>query len=53
MWFLGLLLATGSANILPIQVTNKSEKNTGMKNENRSSNLVFQYLIKRKDEKEK
>ena len=45
------LLATGSANIRPVQVKYESENITETINENRSSNSDFQYRTKTKDEK--
>ena len=48
-----LLLAKGSANILPVQVKHESDIITETKNENRRSNSDFQYRTKEKDEKRK
>ena len=44
---LSFLLKAGNANILPVIVKYESNKNTATKNENRSSNSVFNVLRKR------
>ena len=49
----GGALATGSANILPVQVKYESDNITKTRNENRSSNSDFLYRTKTEDEKRK
>lgn len=52
MWFLvSLLLATGNANILPVQVKHESDKITETKNENRVQILIFNIVQKQKTKK--
>ena len=54
MWFIAsLFLATGSANIRPVQVKYEIENITETRNENLSSISDFQYRTKTKDEKRK
>ena len=49
----GGALATGSANVLPVQVKYESDIITETANENRSSNSDFRYRTKTEDEKRK